>query len=376
MNRVLTRIFCAATLFFAAACSQDAYDVSRGIDREVTLFSDEVSIPIADIGPLSPRQLFGDVDLGSALGGLFKEDEEGYLVVEKEETIYSNLVLLTYYMGMADHTRPLDVNLDDFTGYPGAKVEDPVEIGFTPAVQEFSLYAVNPLTEGIAVSGKLTLSAFSSEEYDKVSVPAESQDYELFRTTLDGERILDVCSTEHMVLHLPASFLEKDPLGGLSSFVLGYRYKAQLALGTDFPESIPIPIDDLDLPIGKYRVKEVLLTTDVSNEIPVTLVLESVEVRVKETDEEGRESIVECDDVSITPGLTIASGSSGAPVVTPLAVTIRAREGTLPDIAGLCLNLSVKAPAGEGDKRLNMNQTIRFNNLRATVSGGITIQGL
>ena len=51
-------------------------------------------------------------------------------------------------------------------------------------------------------------------------------------------------------------------------------------------------------------------------------------------------------------------------------------EGTIPDIAGLQLNLSVKAPTGEGDKRLNMNQSIRFNNLRATVTGGITFQSL
>ena len=367
------------------SCANMDYDTSRGIDKEMTLFSDEISIPIADIGPLSPTQLLGDVDLGSTLGNIFKEDEDGYLVVEKEETIYSNPVLLLY-MSSLNPTQPLDVNISDFTGYPGASTESPASMGLSPALQEFSLYAENPFTEEIAVSGKATLSAqakddspakiLSSESFDRASVPAGSRDGVLLRKEIDGQSIIDVCSLEDMVLHLPASFLEKDPLGGLSSVTLGYRYKAHLALVQDFPMQIPIPVNNLDLPLAQYRVKEVLLSTEVSNEIPLTLVLESVEVMVNETDEEGNVKSVVCEDVSVTPGLTIASGSSAAPVVSPLAISIKALEGTIPDIAGLQLNLAVKAPTGNGDKRLNMNQSISFNNIRASVAGGITIRSL
>ena len=367
------------------SCANMDYDTSRGIDKEMTLFTDEISIPIAGIGPLSPKQLLGDVDLGSTLGNIFKEDENGYLVVEKEETIYSNPVLLLY-MSSLDPSQPLDVNIVDFTGYPGASTESPANMGLSPALQEFSLYALNPLTDEIAVSGKVTLSAqakddspaqiLSSENFDRASVPAESNDGELLHTEIDGQSILDVCSLEDMALHLPASFLEKDPLGGFSSITLGYRYKAYLSLVKDFPMQIPIPINDLDLPLAQYRVKEVLLSTEVSNEIPLTLVLESVDVMVKGTDEEGNAKNVVCEDVSVTPGLTVASGSSASPVVSSLAISIKALEGTIPDIAGLQLNLSVKAPTGEGDKRLNMNQSICFNNIRAAVGGGITIRSL
>lgn len=378
-------LLCLSAFLCAIACSRDAYDISRGIDKEMTLFTEEVSIPIADIGPLSPKQLLGDVDLGSTLGGLFEEDEDGYLVVGQEETIYSNAVFFLYMMAL-DPTQPLDVNIDDFTGYPGAAAQGLSGMGFTPALQEFSLYAVNPFTEGISVSGKVTLAAnakedtpastLSSDEFDRVPVAAESKDAVVFRKELDGQSIMDVCSLENMVIHLPASFLANDPLGGLSSIALGYRFKAHLALGQDFPAQIPIPVNDLDLPIGQYQVKEVLISTEVSNEIPVTLVVESVDVLVKGTDEEGNEKNDVCEDVSITPGLTIASGCSASPVVSPIAISIKAKEGTIPDIAGLQLNLSVKAPTGEGDKRLNMNQSISFKNLRATVSGGITIQSL
>ena len=353
------------------------YDISKGIDNEYTLFADEVSMPIADIGPISPKQLLGDTDLGSTLGDLLKESEEGYLVVEKEETFFSNAALVLYYMaGVLDFTQPLDVSIDDFKGSPGACTETPADLGLTPVLQEFSLFADNPLTEAISVSGKVTLSTLDSEAFDNVPVAAESQDYEFYNTALENQIVIEECSLENMVLHLPPSSVDNDPLGGLSTISLGYHYKAHLAFANDFPAQIPIPIDDLDLPIGQYRVKDVLLCTDVSNEIPITLVLDSVDVMVKETDDDGNEKTVVCDDVSITPGLTIASGSTGKPVVSPLAISIKAQNGTIPDIAGLQLNLSVKAPTGAGDRRINMNQSIRFNNIRATVSGGITVQGL
>ena len=367
------------------SCAKMDYDTSRGIDKELTLFSEKVSFPIADVGPLSPKQLLGDADLGSTLGNLFKEDKDGYLVVEKEESIYSNPVFLIF-MTALDPTKPMDVSIADFTGYPGTATESPAYMGLTAARQVFSLYAVNPLTAEMSVSGKVTLSALekegspaktlSSKGFDKVPVAAGATDAELFLTSIDGQDNLDACSLENMVLHLPASFLEKDPLGGWSSIALGYRYKAYLAFGNDLPFQIPFPINDLNLPIGQYRVKDVLLSMEVSNEIPITLVADSIEVTVKETDEEGNETSVVCDDVSITPGLTIASGCSGAPVVSPLEIRIKAQEGTIPDISGITLSLSVKAPTGVGDKRLNMNQSISINNIRATVSGGVTIQGL
>ena len=371
----MKRFYILISLPLLWSCANLDYDISNGIDNEFTLFSEEISVPIADIGPLSPKQLLGDTDLGSALGGLFKEDGDGYLVAEKEETICSNPVYLLY-LGSLDPTKPMDANIDDFNGNPGASTEGPAGIGLIPAIQDFSLFATNPLTEGMSVSGKLTLSTLPTEVFDKVPVDAGAKDFELFHKTFDSQNIIDAFSLVNMVLHLPASLLEKDPLSGFSSIELGYRYKAQLALGSDFPNTIPIPINDVDLPIGQYRVKDVLLSTEVSNEIPVTLVLESVDVMVKETDDEGNEKTVVSNNVIITPGLTVASGCSGAPVVSPLAIRIKAKEGTLPDIAGLQLNLFVKTPTGEGDKRLNMNQSIRFNNLRATVSGGITFQGL
>ena len=364
-----------------SACRHDAYDITRGIDTQVTLFDDEVSLPLADIGPFTPKQLLGDVDLGETLGELFKEDEDGYLVVEKEDFIYSNPVLLLY-MGLADPTQPSDVTVDDFSAAPGESLADLAEIGLMPARQEFSIYAGNPLTEAVAFSGTFTLSSAGQEDsnsevlvsqsFSEETIPAQAENNTFFQTSTTDGKPMDSFTAEQMTLHLPANLLEKDPLGGWSSLSIGYRYKAYLALESDFPEGLEFPIDDLNVPLGQYKVKEARIRTEVSNEIPLTLVLENVKVMVKETDEDGNEQTVASEDVSVTPGITVLSGSSDAPTVSPLEIVIKAQEGTIPDIAGLRLSLSVKAPVGGTDHRLNMNQAVTFHHVRAPVYGGIT----
>lgn len=370
-TKVQLSVFCIFALI--TACKHDEYDITRGIDTQVTLFGDEVSLPIADIGPITPKQLLGDIDLGETLGGMFKEDEEGYLVVEKEDFLYSNPVLLLY-MGLEDPTQPSAVSVDDFSAAPGESLTTLDGLGLTPALQEFSLYAGNPLTDEMAVSGKIMFSeGLDSQTFSKEVIPAQADNATFFQTSLTDGNTMGEVHAEQMTLHLPANVLEKDPLGGWSSISLGYRYKAYLALGSDFPEGLEFPIDNLNVPLGQYKVKEARIRAEVSNEIPLTLVLENVEVMTKETDQEGIEQVVVCDDVSVTSNITISCGSSSSPAVTPIDIVIKADEGTIPDIAGLRLSLSVKAPVGVSDHRLNMNQAVSFNHVRATVYGGITL---
>ena len=242
--------------------------------------------------------------------------------------------------------------------------------------QSFTLNATNPLTEGIAVSGKLTLSSngdstnpaetLATQEFTKSEVGAQSKKQEILRVECTEGKAIYNYSLENFVLHLPASFMDLDPDSGMGAFSISYRYKSYISLGNDFPASIPVDIDDLNLKLGQYRVKEATIRTEVANEIPLTLELESVQVT--------------CDDpsleVSVTPGLRIASGCSGNPVVSPLEIEIKAVDGTIPDISGLTLNLGIKAPTGIEDKRLGMNQTLYFNNIRVSISGGITFQNL
>lgn len=376
---------CVLALMCAVACSHEEYDISRGIDKEITLFTDEVSLPVGDFGPLTPRALLSKSGMGDTLNSFVKEDEDGYLVVESQGSCYSNPVLLVSFF-LPDQTKPVDLPVDAYSGNLGSTASSLGMLGFSLSPQIFSFYAGNPLTEEIAVSGKVTLSSqpedgnpeetLISRSFSHAKVGAGVPDGVIFREEYSGDKAMYGCRIEDLVLHLPASILGKDPLGGMGSFSLSYSYKSYLSLSRDFPEGLQFDISDLNIPLAQFRVKEARISTDVSSEIPVTLEVGKVEVLVKTTGEDGNESIVPSEDVSVTPGLTVASGSSGSPTVSPLEIVIRAREATIPDISGLRLSFSVKAPTGSGDKRLGMNQTVFFNNIRATVSGGITIQNL
>ena len=381
--RIFYRLFGALALCFCAACSQEAYDLSRGIDKEMTLFTDQVSIPLGDVGPLTPKSLVDKSGLGDMLKDYVTEDEDGYLVVEKEESFFSSnpVLLIAYYL--PDMSQPTDLPAGDYSGNLGSTASTLAAFGLTPSPQIFTLTAGNPLTDEIAVSGKLTLSSepegktpgeiLLSQEFSKTRVGASASEGEILRVERSGGKAFYGLRIEDLMLHLPGGLPEKDPFGGFSSISLSYHYKSYLSLTGDFPEGLAFDLNDLNIPLAKYKVKEARIRAEVSSEIPVTLEVGSAEVLVKQIREDGTASVDVSEDVSISPNLRISSGTSGNPVVSPLEIVIKAQTGTIPDISGLRLSFSIKAPTGSGDKRLGMNQSISFNDIRATVSGGITI---
>lgn len=373
----------AATLFVLTACRHEEYDMTRGIDKEVTLFADEISLPVGDLGPLTPKMLLDKAGLGDMLTSLVKQDDEGYLIVEQKEGFYSEFVMMIA-MGLADQSIPATVQLGSFsksTASAGATLRA-MGLSFSPQV--LRLYATNPLTEDMSVSGKMTLytdadgsqKSLVSKDFSNAKLGAGTTDSEFFQLEYAGDEAVDECRMDDLALNLPASILTKDPLAGFSPISFSYHYKGFLSLGSDFPISLPFSINDKDLPLGQYRVKEATIRADVSSEIPITIELESVQLLAKQTDEDGNSSTVTLESVSVTPGIRIMSGCTGHPATTPLEIVVKAQEGTIPDICGASLSLRILAPTGVSDKRIGMNQTVNIHNLRATVSGGITVQGL
>lgn len=373
MKKQLPALFALVLLW---SCSNMDYDISKGIDNEYTLFSDEISVPVGDVGPVSLGILLDGTGFRETINDYVKEDEDGFLVIDKEDQIYSNFVML-FSMMLPDPTQPSD--------YPVGSVSKSIEsmatalasAGISLTEQNFNLYATNPLTDGISISGLLTLKSdvdgenpatvIASENFITVPVAAGAEKATVLQVVRSGGKAFYGCELDNLTLHLPGSMQEKDPSSGLGVISLGYQYKSFLSLGDEFSFPFNYTIDDMDLKLGQFKVKEATIRTEVFNEIPLTFAVDSVEVLVGDEVYE---------DVSITPGLVIASGSKEHPAITPLEIVIEAREGTLPDISALRLNFSIGPPTGEGDTRIGLNQNVYFNNIRATVSGGITVQGL
>ena len=357
------------------SCANMDYDISNGIDNEYTLFSEEISAPVGDIGPVSLGILLDGTGFRKSIDEYVKEDGDGFLTIEKEDQIYQNFVML-FSMMLPDPSIPVDFPAGNCSNSIGTMASALTEMGISLSQQNFSLYATNPLTEGYSVSGKLTLKSeaktetpaivITSEEFSQVPVPAGTDNGSILQVNRSDEKAFYGCELENLILHLPGSLTEKDPYSGLGVISLGYKYKSYLSLGKDFSFPFSYTIDDMDLRLGQYKVKEATICTEVSNEIPVTMVVDSLEVLVGD---------VVYENVAITPGLVIASGSKGHPAVSPLKIVIEAKEGTIPDISGLRINFTIAPPTGEGDTRLGLRQNVFFNNIRATVAGGITIQG-
>lgn len=358
------------------SCADMDYDISKGIDNEYTLFSDGISIPVGDVGPVSMGILLDGNGLRETIDQFVKEDEDGLLVIEKEDQVYQSYVML-FSMMLPDPSLPID--------YPVGSCSKAIEtmaslltaVGISLSGQTFNLYATNPLTEDISISGNLTLKSdidgeepatvIASEEFSKIPVSAGAKKAPLLQVARSDEKAFYEYDLENLTLHLPGSLIAKDPSSGLGIIGLGYQYRSFLSLGDEFSFPFSYTIDDLNLKLGQYKVREAAICTEVSNEIPVTLTLDSVEVLVGEEVYE---------NVSISSGIKIASGSKGHPTVSPLEIVIKAKEGSIPDISALTLNFIVGPPSGEGDTRIGLVQNVYFNNLRATVSGGITVQGL
>lgn len=208
------------------------------------------------------------------------------------------------YDTIPDQTKPVDLPVSDQSGNLGSDAFTLSAIGFAPSLQAFSIQARNPLSDEISISGKLTITSapdgsspaetLASQEFSKAKVSAGNTVGEILRVERTGGKSFYEFQLENLIMHLPANLLEKD-----------------------LAESIPFVLSDLNLPLGQFQVKEARICTEVSSEIPVTLAVESVEVLVKQSDENGKESVVTCGDVSVTPGIRIESGSSGNPAITP-----------------------------------------------------------
>ena len=212
------------------SCANMDYDTSKGVDSEYTLFSDEVSVPVGDVGPVSLGILLDGTGMRETISDYVKEDEDGFLYVEKEDMLYSNFVML-FSMGLLDPTQPADVSAGSSSKDIETMASLISSLGVSLTEQTLNLYATNPLTEDFFVSGNLTLKSDTdgenpatvivSEAFSNVPVSAGAEKATVLQVVRSGGKAFYGCELENLTLHLPGSLLEKDPSSGLGIISLG-----------------------------------------------------------------------------------------------------------------------------------------------------------
>ena len=370
------------------ACTGKEYDISEeGLNMEMTLFEDEVSVPLGKIGPFTLSTVLdrlGAVEgIGTLLSGYIKVDEDGVLYLEDSETFYrGNIYEVERSTG--DVSAPFTWHVGSPSGSVGGVPALLGLLGLKAPSQHLELIYTNPLRSALPIrcEGKLVCydSSYSPSYSAKLEIPGSlsrrSTDEQLTRVSLPKE-VTDVISNfslANLEVDLPAS-----PASNLSdpdlncSLSFGYRYRCGISAGESFSlKNISFDIGKVNLPIGAYKLRKCEVSVELENTLPLAVTVEKVEILRKAGEEETAGYEVN-PDVSVSGFVKVAGGSPEKPAITPMTVTLEALSGTVPDIEAIRITLSVGGQPGFGAVPFSAHQGLLVKSSSATLRGGFTI---
>ena len=83
--KLLPFVACAAFLCCFSCTRNKEYDINDGLNTEITLFADEISIPIGAVGPVTLETFIPMLEKAIQSEGLIQLDEEGYLSTQSSD---------------------------------------------------------------------------------------------------------------------------------------------------------------------------------------------------------------------------------------------------------------------------------------------------
>lgn len=381
------RVLLLLAIPLLGSCADMDYDISEGFNKEITLFEDEVSVPIGNIGPLTIGSTLSGLSKIEGLGGLLadyiKESPDGTLLLEDSGDIFkTNIYELEKNLDDASTAQTWEAGYQ--SGYVGGLASLLIEmLGLNAVNQKVVISASNPLRVDVPIrcnasiwcSGDDDFVTFPLPELDEFTLARRSEQVELCTEILAPDFTMPVYSItfESLDLDLPANPASRiaDKEGNLF-FSFTYHHSCGISVGEEFAISMPDQtIGSARLPIGKYKLTKCELSVELENTIPIAVSVDNIRA-LKHKDSPDDPDVVD-ENIKVTSGFTMAGGSLEHPAVTPVTLTIEALEGTVPDIEGIMLDLNFAAQEGLGDVALSTKQGIVIKSSSAKVSGGITI---
>lgn len=375
MKRFFTMgVACLLSAGLFLACSDMRYDISEGFDKDITLFAEEISVPIGSIGPITVESLLLKSEIGQSLAEFLSVQEDGSFQLESKTQIFAiNVHRLEKEAG--------DVS-EAFTykgGDQRASISGIVSmlglLDLQPLEQAVELTATNPLT--LSVPFRTTFGVSSKNAGYSTSTPLDIklssyryEPYSIYKFALPAS-VHDMAgdiSLKSLELDLPAhpvNRIANDTRGDVFSFVC--KHTCKIGTSEKFNFSQEVFIEDAKLEIGKYQLSECDVNIVLENTLPLSATINGVEV-LKSVEPE-----VVDENITVTPGITIAGGSPEAPGVTNLKLHIAAKTGTIPDLHAIQIDLLIKTQPGCEDVPLSGKQGLYVKSSSAKLSGGITI---
>lgn len=374
---IKTGIACLLSAGLFLGCSDMRYDTSEGFDKDITLFAEEISVPIGSIGPITVESLLLQSTIGKALSSFMTVKEDGSFELETSNPLFSiNVHRMEKEAG--DVSNPFTYKAGDRSAIVSGVASMLSFMGLKALEQNVTIMAANPLWSQVPFRATfgLTCKNSASEVSYSTSTPLAlnlasrtTTPYAIHRFSLPVEvrDVVSEISLKSLEMDMPdhpADKINDDTLGDVFSFTGKHTFK--LGVGESFNLPYTHTLKDT-IAIGKYQLSAFDAAIELQNTLPLAVTINSIQVLKNVETEEVDENI------TITQDITIAGGSPAAPGVTNLKLHIAAKTGTIPDIHGLKIDLVAKAQPGCEGIVLSGKQGLYVKSSSAKVSGGITI---
>lgn len=378
----------AALLCIGCTGNMD-YDLSKGISKEVTLFENEISVPVGSIGPLTIGSILSSLGsvqgIGTLVSSYIKQDAEGSLTLRDSSDIFRiNVYELEKKAG--DVSAPFTWNAGFQTTSIGGMAGALGFLGLKTVNQQVKITASNPLYNDVTFRCKPSVTCRAADFTTSYSGPIEGMSERQLKFRTYNEQIAEIkipsdisdvissITLEDLAFDLPANPSTKtDPRSNNLFFHFSYNYTCTVAVGETF-KLVPVdgPIKGVNLPIGPYKVKKCRVNVELQNTLPLAVTIENLKALLPE--EIRDEEIMVDENILISPEtISIEGGSLENPATTNLTLELEAADGTLPDISGLRAKVTVASQPGLGTVGLSARQGLYVKSASAVISGGITI---
>jgi len=361
------------------ACENKAYD-TENLNKEVTLFEKEISIPVGNMGPftlediLNTEKLKGIKDM---LGDVLKTDSEGYLKADAEE----NFWLISAYevaLNAPDLTQPFDYKAGSKGTAPSGLASLLAAMGFGCGEQKVTLCLTSPLREAFKMNTTCNLSCMNLRTYqpsysESVSldpeIPSGASSYVLKEFVLPDD-VSDMPSEiefADVVFHLPANLPDKIRSSRISNFTFYMGYTGYITAGSN----VSLPINDFiikfNIPLESFTFSDAQLSMNLVSTLPLDVTLSNLRVmRAGDPTEQN-------DNIEISQNVVVKGGSLEKPAVTPVTFQLKAKEGVLADFGGIKANIAISSAPGFAKTRLSLKESVSVQSATATLRGGLTI---
>ena len=364
------------------------YDISEGINKDITLFEDEITLPIGSIGPITiGSTLNAESKMDGIIGMLtnyIKTAPDGRMILEDTGSIFKiNVYELEKEAG--DVSAPFKWQ----PGYASASIGGMASMlgmaGLKPIGQSFEVSVSNPLYENVPVTSTAYYTCYNNqyevvykgslEPLNSFTLPYATVGKNLLTEevpeSVDGK--VSSITMDDLTLELPATptSIISDKKGNLF-FDISYKYSCGIAVGDSF--NLPfsdLTIKSVKLPVEKFRVADCLVHVVLENTLPFNVFVGNFRALTRNNPES--EEPTEDFNILITTDIDIAGGSIENPAQSTVDLSIKTLQGTIPDIEGLKFDLQASSQYGLEPVPLSAKQGLYVKSAYATLKGGVTI---